>query len=153
MIELNLLPEELRKKKRKKIELPELPLIPIAIVFVGVLILVQLLLSGLIFLSQKQLGELKTRWQELAPKKEGLTKLKNSISDTTEKTKAIEGLIEKRLNWSLLLNELSNSLTANIWLTDLSYDEKKERHAALFSQDQTISGRAAGKTLKPEYSN
>jgi len=124
MIELNLLPQELRKKKRKKIELPEIPIIPIAIGFVGILVVIQLLILGLIFISNAQVGRLDKEWQGLAPKKSELDGIKQNISNTDKKIKAIEDLIEKRTSWSRIMNELSNSLTANIWLNELSYDER-----------------------------
>lgn len=126
MIELNLLPNELRKKKIK-IELPEIPLIPIAAIFIGVLLIVQVILGSLIFLSKRQLTSLDKKWETLLPKKAKFNKLKKRITVTSKKVEAIEGLMEKQLNWSRLLNELSNSLTANIWFTNLSYDERTER--------------------------
>ena len=129
MIELNLLPQELRKKKRKKIELPEIPIIPIAIGFVGILVVIQFLLLGITFLCNTQVARLDKEWQNLAPKKSELDVIKRKISNTDEKIKAIEDLIEKSTSWSRLLNELSNSLTANIWLNELSYDERADQEA------------------------
>ncbi|MGB2705425.1 MAG: hypothetical protein WBC74_00985 [Candidatus Omnitrophota bacterium] len=126
MIELNLLPQEFKKKKRR-IELPEIPLIPVCACFVGALILIQLFLSGLIFISKKQLVGLDKTWKDLAPKKAELDGIKKKISSINEKSSAIDSLIEKQLNWSRLLNELSNSLTPNIWLADLAYGEKIEK--------------------------
>ncbi len=142
MIELNLLPEEL-KKKRVKIELPEIPLIPIAVVFVGVLLIVQFIMGSLIFLSKRQFAGLDKKWQDLAPKKAEFNKVRKQVVATGKKVEAIEGLIEKQLNWSRLLNELSNSLAANIWLTELSYAEsgKDNRIRTL-----TLSGSAAGES-------
>jgi len=129
MIELNLLPEEL-KKKRKRIELPEIPLVPVAACFLGALILIQLFLSGLIFISKKQLAGLDKTWKGLAPKEAKLDVIKKKVFSINKKTQAIDGLIEKQLNWSRLLNELSNSLAQNIWLTELAYGEKNEKVTA-----------------------
>ena len=141
MIELNLLPEEL-KKKRTKIELPEIPLIPIAVVFVGVILIIQFILGSLIFLSKRQLAGLHEKWQDLAPKKAELDRAKDQVDVTGEKVKVIEGLIEKQINWSRLLNEISNSVTANIWLTELSYDERGKDNRI---RTLTLLGSAAGK--------
>ena len=128
MIELNLLPEELKKKKQK-IELPEIPFIPITIGVIAALLLLQLLLSGIIFASKKQLAALDRTWQEMAPEKKEVETIKGRISATSKKTRAIEELMQKRLNWSRLLNELSNSMIANIWLSGLIYDEKSAKSA------------------------
>lgn len=123
MIELNLLPEE-AKKKRTKIELPEIPLIPITAALVGFLAVVQLLVFGLAFFVNNQLGVLNKTWEGLAPKKAEFDGIKQSILGTNKKIHAIDSLIEKRFSWSILLNELSNGLTSNIWLTELSYAEE-----------------------------
>ena len=124
MIELNLLPQELRKQ-RKKIELPDLPLIPISAAIIGALVVIQLVLGFLIMVSNKQLTSAEKTWKVLAPKKAEFDKIKKEIALTAQKTNAIEGLITDRFNWASFLNELSNSLTANIWLTELSYNEQK----------------------------
>lgn len=127
MIELNLLPEELRKKKRAKIELPEIPLIPLAVAVVVALVVLQFILGGLIFLNRRQLTGLQKQWQALAPKKVEFAGLKSNISSIGKKNQAIQDLMARRLNWSRLLNELSHSLTPNIWLTELKYEEKTEK--------------------------
>ena len=124
MIELNLLPQELRKK-RKKIELPEIPIIPIAASVIVALILIQLLLTVLIFTSKAQLNSAEKTWTELGPKKAEFDKIKNEIALGNQKIKAIDQLIADRLSWSHLLNRLSDSLMSNVWLTEFSYNEKK----------------------------
>jgi len=120
MIELNLLPQELRKRK-KKIELPEIPIIPIALSFVGALAVVQIVLMLFIFGMNKQLVSCESTWKELAPKKAKFDKVKKEIALTMQKTTAIDSLIKERFNWAEFLNELSNSVTGNIWLTKFSY--------------------------------
>ena len=134
MIELNLLPEELRKKK-KRFELPEIPFIPIGIALIVTLVVIQLLLSGWIATTEAQISSLEKTWQDLVPKKTDLEKIKKKISATSKKAQAIEYLIDKRMSWARLLNELSDSVTSNIWLTSLSYNELT----------LTISGSASGK--------
>ena len=143
MIELNLLPVELRKKK-KSIELPEIPLVPIAIVFVGALLVIQLILGGLIFLSKKQLVTLDKKFEDLLPKKAAFESTRDDLTLTKKKVEAVEGLMEKQLKWSRLLNELSNSITANIWLTELSYEEGMALKNKI--RTLTLSGSAAGKS-------
>jgi len=134
MIELNLLPEEL-KKKRRRIELPELPLIPLTVGIVIFLAAIQLLISGLIFLNQRQLKILDKKWEDIAPRKKELDRMKKIIAQTGRKNQAIEELMKRRINWARLLNNLSNDLTPNIWLRELSYEKD-----AL-----ALSGTAAGK--------
>ena len=123
MIELNLLPLELRTRK-KKIELPEIPIIPIALSLVGALAIVQIFLMLITFGMKKQLVSYESTWKELAPKKAKFDKVKKEITLKTQKTTAIDSLIIERFNWAKFLNELSNSMTGNIWLTELSYNKK-----------------------------
>lgn len=122
MIELNLLPEEYRKKK-KKLELPEVPIIPLAAALVGGLLLFHFLLGGLILICKGRLSSLDETWRGLAPKKAEIDAIKLEIKTTAKKNSAIEKLIEKRLRWARLLNELGDTLSANIWLTGLVYKE------------------------------
>ncbi len=128
MIKINLLPEELQKK-RMIIELPEIPIIPITIGFVGTLVIIQLFLSSLIFFNAYNVSKLEKKWEILEPKKQELDKLKKGISSSSAKSQAIDALIEKRISWARILNEISNSLIGNIWLTELSYKEKIEGSA------------------------
>lgn len=134
MIELNLLPEELKKKK-KRIELPEIPFIPIGIALIVVLVVLQLLLSGWVATTRSQISSLEKTWQDLEPKKTKLEEIKKKISATGKKAQTIEYLIDRRMSWARLLNGLSDSVTSNIWLTNLSHNERT----------LTISGSASGK--------
>jgi len=123
MIEINLLPVELRKKRRK-IELPEIPIIPIVAFIVAGMVIIQLLLGGLTFLSKRQLASLEKKWKELAPKKSELDKIKKEISDIDKQGQTVDTLIAKRLSWSGILNEINDSLTPNIWLSEFLYSER-----------------------------
>jgi len=126
MIELNLLPEESKKRKRK-LELPDIPIIPAAAILIGAIVVIQLLLGGLIFVGKKQLAGLDKTWESLAPERARLDGIKGKISAINKKTKAIDSLMAKQINWSRLLNELSDSVTANIWLTEISCSETIEK--------------------------
>jgi len=119
MIELNLIPEEFKKKK-KKFEIPEIQIAPVAAVFAGILVVVQLFLGGIVLIGKAQLAALDKTWQGLEPKRQVLDDLKKSITFTDKKIKSLEVLMEARVSWAELLNALSDSLTANIWLTELS---------------------------------
>ena len=143
MIELNLLPEELRKK-RARIELPEIPIIPIAVALVGALLVLQFALGSIIYLGQRQLASLDKKHENLVPKKVAFDKMKEEIAAISQKVTAVEGLLKKQLHWSRLLNELSNSLTTNIWITRLSYEESPGHYNK--TRTLTLLGSAAGKS-------
>ena len=147
MIELNLLPDEL-KKKRRKITLPKVPIIPIAAVAVVVLVLVQVLVSGLVFLNKRQLADLDKEWQALAPKKAAFDGIKAEIAATGKKTRAIEDLMRTQINWSRILNEISQSVTPNIWLTELKYSERTGTYA-IKAPTKPPALKSKGKRLVP----
>jgi len=144
MIELNLLPEELQKK-RKTIELPDIPIIPIAAAFLGTMIIVQLFLGGLIFFNERRLATLEKKWTILEPEKLELDKLKKKILLASAKGRAIDELMEKRISWSQLLNEISNSLIRSIWLTELTY---KRGAAGIESASRSTKKSPAKKSQK-----
>ncbi|MFH1380650.1 MAG: PilN domain-containing protein [Candidatus Omnitrophota bacterium] len=145
MIKINLLPEEL-KKKRMIIELPEIPIIPISIGFVGTLFIIQLFLSGLIFFNEQRLERLEKKWKTMEPEKQELDKLKKSISSSSAKSYAIDKLIEKRISWARLLNEISNSLIGNVWLTELSYKKRIEGNVQDSVKSKKQSAKKSRKT-------
>lgn len=146
MIELNLLPEELRKKK-KKFEMPEIPVVMIAAWFIGFLAVLQLLLGGWVLLSKRQLVALDTKWLALAPEKAELDSIRKVLLGDGRKTNAIEALIAQRLSWARLLDELSNSLSANIWFTELAYrkDSAGLSGGGAAVESLTLSGSAAAR--------
>lgn len=143
MIELDLLPEEYKKKKKKKIDLPDIPIFPVVGLIVGALIVIQLVFYGMTYICSNQLESLEEKWAGLEPQKNELDSIKIEIRKTSKKIKAIDNLIEKRLSWAMLLNEISNSLTENIWLRNLSYSENKKKKKEGIIRNLEISGSAS----------
>jgi Tfp pilus assembly protein PilN len=141
MIEINLVPGEVRKSRRK-IDLPEIPIIPVLAALIGCFVALQVILGGAIIMCKRQLSGLDKTWQDLAPKKAQFDSIKHEIKGTNTKVRAIEALIEKRLSWSRILNELSNSMVAGIWLNALTYQEKAGK-TALKTRVLTLSGSAS----------
>lgn len=152
MIEINLLPEEL-KRRRKKRQLPKIPLIPTLFAFIALLLILQGVLSGIAFLSRRGLARVEEEWKALAPQKRELDAIKQKISITAKKTEAIETLMKERVSWSRILNEISDSMTPNVWLTELRYEEKsqsqqmpkKEKEKPSKTRFLMLSGAASGK--------
>ena len=151
MIELNLLPQEFRKKKRKKIELPKLPIIPFAAVIFGVLIVLQVSLMGIIFLLKGQEARLGKKWEEVLPKKSEMDKLKKEIGDINKQADAINNLMKERVLWARILNEISSNITPNIWLTFLSYDEKTEKKQVKQTSKKTSRKKSKKKQTLETY--
>ncbi|MFA6141791.1 MAG: hypothetical protein WC738_00655 [Candidatus Omnitrophota bacterium] len=137
MIEINLLPEEYRKKepKFKSIDfggfniagiLPKkLPLAKIGIVAAIALVSFHLILLAIGINSKTSFGSLSKKYDLLLPQKKEADLRKTDLELINKKVSAIDGLMVKRFSWARKLNSLSDCMTPGIWLNDLSYEEKE----------------------------
>jgi len=123
MIEINLLPEELRAKSKKLgIESRHiLYLIPLA---VGILIFVHLYLAAVGIIKSCQFNTLNNKWKKLQPQREMLKKLTNEYQVLSADAKVIEQLNMRRLIWSEKLNKLSLDLPGGIWFNEFTLSRK-----------------------------
>lgn len=131
MIEINLLPEELKKKKRaapkvdiSNISLEKIPFVKIGFIAAGIFIAIQVIIFGLGVLGNAIFGSLEKSYNKILPQKQEVDRLKVQISTMSKKVAAIDELMVKRFSWTRKLNDLSDSMTPGIWLTQLEYDEK-----------------------------
>ncbi len=131
MIEINLLPEEIKKKKRSApkidtsmINLSNLPIINIAMAAVGALLAIQLALFIIGVISGIAFNSMNRKYTDILPKKNETQQLKTKVDTANKKVAAIDELMVKRFSWEKKLNALSDSMIPGIWLTELQYDEK-----------------------------
>ncbi len=131
MIEVNLLPEERRKKQERfkkidlsGIDLKNIPVVKVAAAAFAVLVIIQALLFFIGLYSKSHYASLEKRYLEILPKKKEADALKFQIDNITKKVKAIDELMVNRFSWARKLNALSDSMTQGIWLTEIHYDEK-----------------------------
>jgi len=134
MIEINLLPEELRNKVIK-VNKPEtvsataglepkhfLLIIPLIFAF---LICAQLItgLTGIVRFSR--LSILNARWKSLEPERKALAEFNDKYNFVSGDTQAIQQLIRDRIIWSEKLNKLSLYLPSGVWFEELSVNSKE----------------------------
>jgi len=131
MIEINLLPEEYRKKDAQakrmdlaKFNVQNLPLFKIAGAALAVMVAVPVLLFFIGLYARAHLSSMEKRYNQMAPAKVEADALKSEIEMVNKKMQAIDELMVKRFSWARKLNDLSDSVTPGIWLTELSYSEK-----------------------------
>lgn len=123
MIEINLLPEELKAKPKAKkfgvgIEIKYfLYLIPFII---GLLICVHIYLAILNITKNSQLRSLNNKWQELQPQRKILEDFNKEYAILSEDAAAIQQLTKQRINWAEKLNKLSVNLPSGIWFNEIS---------------------------------
>jgi len=139
MIELNLLPDELKAKKKKTFELPKLPIIPFLLAGVACLILFQTVMLIFIAYNKTALAGLKKEWEAYAPQRKKIDELKGEAADINEKVKAIGDLTANRILWARKLNALSDSVPSSIWLSKISY-EKTGSMPKLTIEGYTVGG-------------
>ena len=132
MIEINLLPEELKKKKKRstapagisQISLQDLPFLKIAAIAVGGVAVIQLMLFMVSVIYGMNYNALEKNYKEILPKKQEAERLRLRLDSLSKKVVAIDELMVKRLSWAKKLSDLSDSMTPGIWLTELGYYEK-----------------------------
>ena len=127
MIEINLLPEELKAKSKAKkfgvgIEIKYfLYLIPFV---VGLLICVHIYLAILNITKNNQLRTLNNKWQELQPQRKILEDFNKEYAILSEDAAAIQQLTKQRINWAEKLNKLSVNLPSGIWFNEISISSR-----------------------------
>lgn len=123
MIEINLLPEELKAKTKKMGIEPNYFLYLIPLVF-GVLICVHIYLVALSITRNYQFRLLNNKWQGLEPQRKIWENFKKEHEILSADAKAIQQLTSIRINWAEKLNGLSLNLPSGVWFSELSLDRK-----------------------------
>ena len=125
MIEINLLPEELKKKK-KAFQVPTVTLkfMPLAIGMVVLLIAVHALLAVTINIKNTAHDKMAGEWEMITPQKRAVELTRRENVRMRKKAKAIESLIDERVLWFMKLNQLSDLIIPGVWFTKLSIDKK-----------------------------
>jgi len=129
MLEINLTPPELRKKKKKSL-LPEGFNIPREVVIGsvgGLFILLVIIQIFLIFTNFSRIAKKKkldNNWEQLAPQKAKVDSVLNEVRMLKNKQNAITSLSgDVKIIWSEKLNLISDSLPRGAWLRKISLEE------------------------------
>lgn len=145
MVEINLLPEELRKKKKvqrfKTIDLSnvdlskfnlrnirtlakDVPAVRWCLISIGALIVFHILLFTVGIYAKVRFHSLNKKYIAILPEKKDADSLRERSESIDRKVKAINDLMIKRFIWAKKLNALSDSMVSGVWLNELSYDSK-----------------------------
>lgn len=128
MIEINLLPEKLRKKKRTRetptVQIPKELIIGLVGGLVCLLIIIHLILLTFTLGAKVKLSVLEKQWNELTPAKQKVDVIKQEISSIESKMKYMVSLrANKRILWAKMLNEISDNMVRGAWLTRVYFGE------------------------------
>ncbi len=135
MIEINLLPEELRVKiKTKSVEhftvskpaaFSQEQLFVYAIPILLFVLVCAHIYFAVIFISKNnQLVVLNRKWVQLEPQKKGLDEFNNEYSSVSQDASLAQLLTGKRILWAEKLNKLSLNLPAGVWFNEITISVK-----------------------------
>ena len=131
MIEINLLPEELRVKTKEKagnqaaikrgLSFNHDQLFVYAIPALLVLLVLAHFYFMIITVSKNwRLASLSRKWTDLAPQKKALDEFSREFSAVSQDAGLTQLLIEQRILWAQKLNKLSLNLPVGVWFNDIS---------------------------------
>ena len=135
MIEINLLPEELRVKTKTKNLERETVASPVAFsqdqLFVyaipfllGALICAHIYFAVVAVSKNNQLVDLNRKWMALEPQKKAFDEFNNNYSSTSADASLAALLNNKRILWAVKLNKLSLNLPSGVWFNEIAISAK-----------------------------
>jgi hypothetical protein len=135
MIEINLLPEDLRNKlvKASKPEVVKNPveglepkhyvvIVPAVLIL---LIFIHLLLGVFSIVKTGQLHMLRSKWQKLEPQRKALDEYNSEFAAVSEDAQILQQLLRDRIVWSEKLNKMSLKLPRGVWFNSLTVNQKE----------------------------
>ena len=125
MIEVNLLPEELRKKEMPRLALPQVPIKGQLAIIVAFLVAHALFLGGAIY-RQAEMSTCKGQIDQLRIANQRIMAQKAEVVQTQARMHQIEAVTERKFYWVQLLNSLSDVMVKGVWLNTLSVSDKGE---------------------------
>lgn len=119
MIEINVLPEELKIKAKKIGIEPRQILYFIPLVFL-ILVIIHIYLAGTLIIRNFRLNALNNKWHNLEPQRKTWEDFQREYVVLSDDAKVIQQLISQRINWSEKLNKLSLQLPYGVWFNEIS---------------------------------
>ena len=139
MIEINLLPEELRKKKLIQFNLGGLQASKIKFIgggaLLGALILLVAFFSIGASIRKGQVAKLIAKEQALSQQKSQVETISKDVSILNTKMAFLDEITERRFLWAEKLNQLSDLVLPGIWFTRIYTDSEN----ALIIEGKVIS--------------
>ncbi|MBL7070037.1 MAG: PilN domain-containing protein [Candidatus Omnitrophica bacterium] len=126
MIEINLLPDELKKSKTPSGGLgkPDVKtLLYIVPVVIGILLVTHIFLAATSVFKNLSLASLNKKLSRLDPEKKKLEGFFKEYSVASAGASAATELLGGRVEWAQELNSISRALPAGVWLNELSFQD------------------------------
>ena len=120
MIEINLLPQQLRIKRDDKLGL----ILFIASVVLVILLMLNVYVVSLTAVKEFQLGRLKKKWDGLGQQREKVNQALKFSSNLSQDAKIIQQLLGNKISWSFKMSRLSQLLPGGMWFNEISVKGK-----------------------------
>ncbi|MGH7197809.1 MAG: PilN domain-containing protein [Candidatus Omnitrophota bacterium] len=138
MIEINLLPEDLQKKEKRRFKLPEWERVKIYVIAVGIFVGLQFLVTAFGFYQKLEILAVRGQIAALKQENPALIAHKAETMAIEGRLKKIEILTTRKFYWASLLSNLAQSITKGVWLRELSVRE------AQTGPSQSLEGEGPG---------
>lgn len=125
MIEINLLPGELKVKSKKLPHIETKYLFYLIPLVLGILIFIHIYLFVIGIAKNCQFAALNNKWQQLAPQKKALEEAEKGYELLSADAKMMQQLTSQRIIWSEKLNKLSLNLPSGVWLNEVKFTPKE----------------------------
>lgn len=124
MIEINLLPAELKQKNKEAVG--NSPQVVYLLLLVFVLLLIFNLILGLVILGKGiEKGIFYSKWDKLKKERAEVEKFKEKYESIAQENKFIQQVFSEGINWAQKLNQISLDIPSSIWIVSLGYKGKK----------------------------
>ena len=120
MIEINLLPDDLRKKELMQFKLPEWSKLKPYVIAVGIFVGLQLLLTAFAFYQKLEILAVRGQIAALKQENPALIAHKAETAAIEARMNKIEALTARKFYWASLLSNLSQTISKGVWLREMS---------------------------------
>lgn len=120
MIEINLLPEDLRKREAMKLTLPDAATLQKFALGLALFFGIQILISMFALFQKVEILSIRTQIAALKQENKEILERKAETALMANRLQQIEWMTKRPFHWSALLNSLSHSMTKGVWLRELS---------------------------------
>lgn len=124
MIEINLLPEQLRKKRMRLFE-PDRMIFIIGASLIGIMVILFLGTNLIIGINFRRGFILKAKLESIKKEAGEAELLNQELNLFKQKIGIIDELMSRRFLWAKKLNQLSDLVSPGIWLTDFFFDPQQ----------------------------
>lgn len=137
MIQINLLPEELRKREAPKIVLPEIPVTKTLLICGALLLTAQIIFTLLTFYYSWQGRTLKEKADASRSQNAQIQRYQSQTRQIQEELKSMRSLLIRKFYWASLLNAITDSTSKGVWFRGFSVEEGKSVRSANTTSPKT----------------